>query len=59
MVFIFIVVAITFFVAGLALLKSPLKNMSLSMIDYIKEKKSISFQFGNGSSGGGGASGTY
>ena len=59
LVVIFIVVFITFIVIGLALLKAPLKNVSLSITDSIKENKSTSLQFGGGKSGGGGASGTY
>lgn len=59
LVFIFTVIAITFIVLWLSLLKLPLKNIYLSIIDSIKENKSISFQFGGGESGGAGASGTY
>lgn len=59
LVFIFIVITLTFIVLWLASIKAPFKNLSFSIIDSIKGNKSISFQFGSGESGGAGASGTY
>ena len=59
LVFIFIAVAISFVAPGLVSFELLPKNLSLAEDDSIEGKKSVSFQFGDGRSGGGGASGTW
>ena len=59
LVFIFIAVAIAFVVPSLVSFELLPKNLSLAKDDSIEGKKSVSFKFGDGRSGGGGASGTW